>query len=188
MGLCNDCTRSPGPWAQALAINDHGQIVGFFALAAGQYRAFLFQNSNLIDLGTLGGSQSQAHGINNRGQIVGFSSVSNGDQHAFLYEDGLMKDLGGGVRSLAQGINDAGEIVGQSTDEDGLPTACLWTPKTGLMDLNNYIENLSDGTTPGFTRLFHANDINGPGNIAASGNYFDGHKTIQAACLLLRTR
>jgi probable HAF family extracellular repeat protein len=97
-----------------------------------------------------------------------------------------MKDLGGGVRSLAQGINDVGEIVGQSTDNNGLPTAFLWTPKTGLIDLNNYIENLSEGSTPGFIKVFQANDINGPGNIAASGNYFDGNKTIQAACLLLR--
>jgi probable HAF family extracellular repeat protein len=95
-----------------------------------------------------------------------------------------MKDLGGGIRSHAQGVNDLGEIVGQSTDDSNLPTAFLWTTKTGLLDLNNCVINLSDGTFPGFTKLFKAHGINGLGNIAASGDYFDGSRTIQAACLL----
>jgi probable HAF family extracellular repeat protein len=173
-----------GTMSQALAINNRGQIVGLVSVATGKYRAFLAENGSLVDLGTLGGSQSQALGINNRGQIVGFSTLSNGQQHAFLYENGVMKDLGGGIRSHAQGVNDVGEIVGQSTDDRNSPTAFLWTTKTGLLDLNDYVINLSDGTSPGFTKLSEAHAINGRGNIAASGDYFDGSRTIQAACLL----
>jgi probable HAF family extracellular repeat protein len=175
-----------GTLSEALAINDSGRIVGFIDRGAREYRAFIFENGSLIPLDTLGGLQSQALGINNRGQIVGFRTLSDGQQHAFLYEAGLTKDLVGGVRSHAQGINDGGEIVGQSTDDTGLPTAFLWTPNTGLVDLNNYVANLSDGTLPGFTKLFKAHGINRFGNIAASGNYYDGNRTIQAACLLCR--
>jgi probable HAF family extracellular repeat protein len=168
----------------AQAINDRGQVVGYTTPVSSPYRSFLVETDKFIDLGAITGKESQATGINNRGQIIGFGLVPNGGGGSFLYEDGNVKYLGG--RSTAYGINDAGEIVGQSMDKDQLPIAFLWTPTMGLIDLNNCVENLSDGAAPGFTKFFHAFGINRAGNIAASGNYFDGIKTIQAACLLLR--
>jgi probable HAF family extracellular repeat protein len=172
-----------GGLAEALAINNLGQIVGIGVTQSG---VFLYQNGSFIDLGTLGGSQSQAYAINNLGQIVGLSFLASGERHAFLYENGAMKDLGG-VGSWALGINDAGEIVGQTQDATNSATAFLYTGKIGLVDLNSKVVNLSNGTTPGFTKLFTAEAINTIGNIVGAGNYFNGAKTIQAGFLLKRT-
>jgi probable HAF family extracellular repeat protein len=58
--------------AQALDINDAGQVVGI----AGT-RAFLWQNGVKTDLGTLGsGSASWAFGLNEAGKVVGHSALT----------------------------------------------------------------------------------------------------------------
>jgi probable HAF family extracellular repeat protein len=173
---------------EALAINNLGQIVGVGMTQSG---AFLYQNGSFIDLGTLGGTDppfaaTDALAINNRGQIVGFSHLPNhGHAHAFLYENGAMKDLGGNS-SVAFGINDKSEVVGQDIDKNGLPFAFLYTQQSGLVNLNNYVINLSNGTTTGFTSVANAFAINEQGNIAGLGLYFNGTKTIQAGFLLKR--
>jgi len=81
----------------------------------------------MIDLGTLGGSDSQAHGINQRGQVVGVSTTSAGVGHAFLWEKGTMVDLGtlGGNFSQAMGINVQGLIVGGSETSIGFVHAAV---------------------------------------------------------------
>lgn len=167
-------------------VNDQEQIVGFLNAQPGNYRAFCYQSGRLLDLGGVLGERSQALDINNKGQIVGFRAFSETDLRAFLLENDRLIDLGVSGRSLAEGLNDAGEVVGQDTAETGSPFAFLWTSQDGLLKLNACVENLSDGTSPGFTEIFDAKDINEQGNIAASGNYFDGTKTIQAACMLKR--
>src|ERR1700761_4934396 len=59
---------------------------------------------SIVDLGTLGGTNSNGNGINSIGQVVGSSTLS-GDQytHGFLYSNGAMKDIGtlGGNKSDA---------------------------------------------------------------------------------------
>lgn len=74
---------------------------------------------SIIDLGTLGGSNSTALALNNRGQVVGSSSLSTDDDytsHPFLYSGGQMTDLGtlGGYSGSATAINDLGQVVGYS--------------------------------------------------------------------------
>ncbi len=127
-----------GTHSHALAINEKGQVVGFFETRfpngeAGPFHAFLWENGTLIDIGSLGGGSTVAYAINNRGQVVGRSGT-----RAFLWEDGIMRDLGtlGGSFSLAQAINDKGEIAGLSENARGQEDAFLW--KDGAFtDLGN---------------------------------------------------
>lgn len=90
----------------------------------------------MIDLGTLGGSESGAGGINALGQVVGWSDLAGDDDyHAFLYSGGAMVDLNslidpnsGWTLFDATGINDRGQIVGGGTNALGEGHAYLLTP------------------------------------------------------------
>jgi probable HAF family extracellular repeat protein len=69
----------------ANGINETGQIVGGSDITDDSvYHAVRWQNEGMLDLGTLGGSESEAFGINEAGQIVGVSDISSDEFHAFL--------------------------------------------------------------------------------------------------------
>jgi probable HAF family extracellular repeat protein len=121
--------------SEALWINDSGQIVGWSSLPGDDpemqdYHAVLWENGEIHDLGTLGGSSSEAYAINEAGQIVGGSFISGDTEwHAFLWQNGVMQDLGtlGGIDSDAFSINDSGQIAGASyTSGDVEFHATLW--------------------------------------------------------------
>jgi len=122
-----------GGTSVATAINDLGQVVGYYYTTKGVQRAFLWVprpayglERGMRDLGALAGGWSHANDINNLGQVVGASRTGALDQynqpieHAFLWDPAThaMTDLGvlpnseGG--SVAWAINDAGQIVGTS--------------------------------------------------------------------------
>jgi probable HAF family extracellular repeat protein len=129
-----------GSYSLAGDINDRNQVVGFaennipdpfnFGGLAGlpsptQWRATLWQNGRMQDLGTLGdGTESAAVYVNERGQIVGASftnSVINPSTGfptlaPFLWENGRMKNLGtlGGVFGTPSGLNGRGQVAGTS--------------------------------------------------------------------------
>jgi probable HAF family extracellular repeat protein len=94
-------------------------------LSTGFYRAFVYRNGHMTNLGTLGGNYSAAYAINKSSQVVGESATSANLQHAFPMGGGVMTDLGtlGGTApsesTLAYGINDSGTIVGYSYLPDG---------------------------------------------------------------------
>jgi probable HAF family extracellular repeat protein len=71
---------------------------------------------SVMDLGTLGGSESFATGVNDLGQVTGGASVAgNASSHPFLYSGGIMMDLGilaGGVDGYGEAVNVFGEVVG----------------------------------------------------------------------------
>jgi len=115
-------------WNTPMAINNHGQIVGFSDLpgdvVAGKltlnFHAFLWtKDTGMKDLGVLpGDSVSEALGINEQGQVVGVSFPST---HAFIYENDKMTDLNTLIPEdspllllAANDINDRGEITGQA--------------------------------------------------------------------------
>ena len=75
----------------------------------------------VIDLGTLGGTESHARDINERGEVAGVSqNGDSGSYHAFLYSNGSLQDLGtlNAEHSEALGINDHGEVVGVIWNDD----------------------------------------------------------------------
>ena len=112
-------------------INNAGQVVGSSGSALNdEGRAFLYTGTPgsggaMVDLGTLGGTNSGVSAINDAGQMAGTSDIAvwPGDvaEHAFLYigtpgSGGAMVDLGtlGGTNSGVSAINDAGQMAGSS--------------------------------------------------------------------------
>ena len=51
------------------AINNRGQVAGWAGISGSVSHAFLYSDGQMIDLGTLGGTNSLAFGINDRAQI-----------------------------------------------------------------------------------------------------------------------
>ena len=112
-------------------INNFGVAIGLAHYAGDPAtHAFIFDNGQSTDLGTLGGRDAVAYGINDQNQVVGVSSTLYGNQHAFLYSNGTIADLGNilsaGGNSTAYAINNAAQIVGPSdTDSKVSPHAFL---------------------------------------------------------------
>jgi probable HAF family extracellular repeat protein len=168
-----------GNASYANAINNEGQIVGmalntipdsyssgigaFFNVAFGpafsvatQFRAFLWQNGVMHDLGTLGGNDAEALFVNDRRQVAGVSytnTVANPSglptQDPFFWEDGKMVDIGsfGGTQGIAMGLNNRGQVVGSSNSAGDIGfRAFLWDNKEGLRDLGSLGGTLAGAT------------------------------------------
>lgn len=127
-----------GPNDIPLAVNDDGQIVGWYqGTSTDRPTAFLWTNGVITDLGTLGGAWSTALAINNLAQIVGRTEMGSqrGKRvyHAFLWTAaGGMSDLGflpGGSSATAVDINDSGMIVGETVWSSGATRATIWKIK-----------------------------------------------------------
>lgn len=108
----------------ATDINDFGFVTGSLKNANNKTHAFLYNNSELIDLGVggagfpSGGDETEARGINNRGEIVGFQRGGNVPA-AFYYDGTTLRNLnsllpaGSGWNLIfAFEINENRQIVG----------------------------------------------------------------------------
>lgn len=86
----------------------------------------------IIDIGTLGGSQSQAADLNIAVEIVGSSTISDGSSlSAFLWREGSILPLtaSDAISSRALAINDSGQVVGtviSGTDDAPRQWPALW--------------------------------------------------------------
>lgn len=93
-----------------------------FALACSASALLAQSHYAVVDLGTLGGTNSHAFGLNNHGVIVGDAMLPDGRTHGFVFTNGVMMDLGtlGGTNSHAYSINDMGHIVGDADLTNGM--------------------------------------------------------------------
>jgi len=106
-GLSNNTTRASlcqwrsaqpriarWPGLHAHGINARDRVVGSAATAAGEEHAFFYFGGQMIDIGTLGGTQSRAVAINSSGLVTGFSATSDGSCHLFVWQNGVRSDAG----------------------------------------------------------------------------------------------
>lgn len=147
-GAMRDLGTLGGTDAVALLINEKGQIVGAsytdsnpspYCAVLGSYNttgAFLWENGEMRNLGSFGGSCTFPQDLNNRGEVVGLSTVT-GDQfqHAFLSKHGAFTELpnsNGGNNSAALALNEGGVAAGwASLPGDQQLHAAFW--KNGAM-------------------------------------------------------
>ncbi|MCK6423536.1 MAG: PKD domain-containing protein [Burkholderiaceae bacterium] len=128
-------------------LNDAGQVVGH-TLATTRRAALWSAGTGLVDLGTLGDSDSWARSINASGTVAGGYRRSDGSLRAFTWSSGTgMVDLGnlpGGTTAevpYAQTIHSSGSIVGNAVISDGSFHAFIWTRSGGMRDLNQLVAN-----------------------------------------------
>ena len=166
-----------GTESYAFGNNCRGQVVGVSGTSAGGYDPFVWDAVHgMQDLGTLGGTMAGADGINCFGIIVGESSLPSETQtDPFVFINGFMQDLGGlgGSYGEAKAVNDAAQVVGTANvagDTD--KHAFLWTPNTGLVDLNKLIPGNSGWDLQGANSISYNGRIVGAGLHNGQGHAF----------------
>jgi probable HAF family extracellular repeat protein len=165
-GTMRDLGNLGGGSSDGGGINSSGWVTGS-SNTGGDFHAFLFDGTQMRDLGTLPGHRdSEGRSINDAGQVVGRSYPASGSPHAFYY-DGTMHDLGtlGGSYSAAYGINNHGQIVGSADGANGTAGgAFLFDSIAGMINLNTLIDSNSGW------QLSTAEAINDVGQIIGRGH------------------
>jgi hypothetical protein len=110
-----------GAVVQPFAINDNGQIVGFYN-SSGSNTGFVDTAgvfTTVADPNAIGATLPL--GINNRGQVVGFFNAT-GATYGFLDTNGVFQTISdpSGTGTFVTGINDAGELVGYFLTASGV--------------------------------------------------------------------
>jgi hypothetical protein len=125
-----------GPSLTATAINNAGDVAGFYARSSSQTDAFLrLYSGRFITLAVPGASMTQAFGVNDRDEVVGAyttGSGSNAATHGFTWRPGYgfrtVDDPHGQGSTTINGVNDAGDLVGFYTDSAGNTDGMLALP------------------------------------------------------------
>jgi probable HAF family extracellular repeat protein len=146
-GKLTDLGTLPGGSASfPYFLSDNGLIAGGSEdgafdpnIGTPEFRAVLWRNGAINDLGTLGGTSSLGTGVNDIGQVIGGAQNAIPDQYsffglgtqtrAFLWQDGVMTDLGtlGGPDAFATYINRSGQVTGPSDTSD-IPNSITGAP------------------------------------------------------------
>lgn len=118
-------TAGLGPSLTAAAINNFGDVAGFYNKTASQVDAFLkLHSGRFIAIAFPGAAMTQAFGVNDAGQVVGAYTVGTGNAavtHGFTWLAGKFAsvDIGGASATTINGVNDEGDLVGFYTDAKG---------------------------------------------------------------------
>jgi hypothetical protein len=125
-----------GPSLTATAINNYGDVAGFYARSSSQTDAFLrLHSGRFITLAVPGAAMTQAFGLNDRDEVVGAYTVgsdSNAATHGFTWRPGYgfrtVDDPHGQGATTINGVNDHGDLVGFYTDSAGNTDGMLALP------------------------------------------------------------
>ncbi|MDR3554621.1 MAG: hypothetical protein P4L55_07695 [Syntrophobacteraceae bacterium] len=166
-GTVKDLGFLPGDFQSfAKSINNSNVIVGRSLSTAQVGRACIWTPSgvNFTIAPLFDTTNSYGNAINNGGTAVGSRGVTSYTARAVLKPPGgTIQDLGnlGVTESVADDINDSEWVVGYSNNSGGI-AAFLWTPTSGMLDLNKRVVNLPAGL-----KLVYAPAINSKGEIVA---------------------
>jgi len=125
------------------ALNNQGQIVGYYGAERGPRMAFIWdKTTGMKDLGPRNTIESLAYDLNDSGRVVGFLSAARSNQwYAFICNPNTgMWDLGV-TRFGPTGtcyINNRGGVVGLFGANDDT-TVSMWTKKQGVQKLPSFI-------------------------------------------------
>lgn len=122
-GKLHDLGTLGGPDSFAQFINEGAQVTGVSftdstpnsTTGLPTLDPFLWENGEMKDLGSLGGTLGFASGINNSGHVIGQSDLAgDATYHPFIWRAGHLTDLQtlGGDNGVAIWSNDADEVVG----------------------------------------------------------------------------
>ena len=142
----NSAAGSINSWGSMTGQSQSDQIDPIVGIP--EYRAVLWKNGQIVDLGTLGaGTESLGIYINDAGQVIGFSTIDTTSDpigffgfptHTFIWQNGQKLDIGtlGGADAFpgASCTNPpTGIVVGGST------TSTISNPDTGLPTFAPYL-------------------------------------------------
>ncbi len=128
---------APGLSLTAAAINNHGDVAGFYVTKGGATDAFLrYSGGRFLTLAVRGAAMTQAFGVNDRDEVVGAYTVgtgSNAKSFGFTWRSGhgftTVSDPHGVGTTLINGVNDHGDLVGFYTDAAGNTDGMLALPR-----------------------------------------------------------
>ncbi len=119
----------------AEAINNSGQVVGYYVDTSGAVHGFLYSAGTYTTLNDPSGTGGTVvTGINDAGEVVGYYFVANGNSHVFTYSNGVYTDVNdssidtNGVQSVS--INNSGEIIAAYYNNNGELEGVLADPVT----------------------------------------------------------
>lgn len=158
-----------GDSARAYGINDSRHAVGSSQLTNGQWRAFVWRDNAMTDLGALPGhTASAAMHINDSGLIAGWSEDGEGNRLAVYWSNDQIHEIGtlGGLHAEATSSNRNGVIVGFGDTGDEVVHPFMWE--------NNVMTDLGAFPVGGDARAFSINILReavGEAFLPAAGEY-----------------
>jgi len=185
---------TPGVSSGAGLINKSGLVAGLSQngvidplTGIPELFATVWQNGQVINLGTFGGNNSYSNDLNDAGQAVGFGATTTPDSFnlgdfcffgplptqilAFIWQNGVMQNLGtlGGPDSCALMINDKGQVAGNSfTNSTPNPVTGTPTLDPFLWEHGHIIDLGTLGGTQGY--LGNMITLNSHGEVVGQSN------------------
>jgi probable HAF family extracellular repeat protein len=158
-------TFDGGIWSSAYSLNDSGAAAGYGLTSAGNFRGFIWtQSQGYVAVGTLGGGNSYALSINASGEAAGAAQTASGYLRAITSSGGIVNDLGtlGGSMSYAYAINDQGNVVGFSWTSAGEMHGFIYM-NGRMIDINDLLIGAPGWTITALYGINSSNQVVGTG-------------------------